>query len=97
VSSYPLLDLGEGFAEPHHAGNAAVGQSCSIPAERHHRHFGIELAENSVKSSMSAGSKSHSASPPLLNHTRGASGASEVSFPFTLGIVMTELTSTSSL
>ena len=42
-------------------------------------------AGNATRSSSSAGSNSHSALPPLLNQTSGASGASAVSLPRTCG------------
>ena len=43
-----------------------------------------------MRSSTSAGSNSHSAVPPLLNQTSGASGALGVRRPRTLGMVATD-------
>ena len=49
---------------------------------------GIEIAAGSAtRSSRSAGSNSNSAAPPDLNHTSGASGASGLSLPRTVGSV----------
>ena len=53
---------------------------------------GSRLRRNSARSLASAGSNSHSALPPLLNHTKGASGAFGVSRPRTFGISATSLT-----
>ena len=50
-------------------------------------------ARNATRSSSSVGSNSHSALPPLLNQTSGASGAFGVSLPRTFGMVATALIS----
>ena len=74
-----LRDFGERLAEPDHdAGHAAVADDhVGAEPERHDRHRpGRARAGNACRSSTSAGSNSHSALPPLLNQTSGASGAS---------------------
>ena len=57
---------------------------------------GSSSRRNWTRSSSSLGSNSHSALPPLLNQTSGASGALGVSLPRTCGMVATALISSPS-
>ena len=83
VVSSTLLDLCERLAEPHDDTRHATVTNDHVRSEpeRHHRDGRIQRRRKLRRSDTSFGSNSHSALPPDLNHTSGASGASAVTLP----------------